>query len=61
MVILSLKVRLARPLPLFFSKMVGPAGGTGRPLGDRIFSMLALVVSCTTMSTVAGKSTLPLV
>src|SRR6202521_3092288 len=58
--ILSLKVLLGMPLPLFSLKMFAVADGYGgNPVGGTIFSMLALVFSCVTMSIVAGNSTLP--
>ena len=58
----SLNVRFGRPLPWFCSKMFGAVGAPGFPIpGPRIISfMFVAVFSCTTMSTVAGNSTLPL-
>ena len=58
----SLNVRFGSPLPSFCSKMFGAGGAPGlpSPVTAFIVFMFVAVFSCTTMSTVAGNSTLPL-
>ena len=59
-VILSVNVRLASPLPLFSLKMLRGFGFGAADEFGRISFMFAAVFACVTMSISAGNSTLPL-